>query len=93
MDSIDQDTKVTIAYKLSDACLDVNIQDDVKKQTCLHLAVIAGLSELVYCLLQNSADLTITDQVTTLLTINMCDNTFFENERNKIGRSMCLQLR
>ena len=60
---IAEERKITLAYKLTDAGLDINLQNRVKNQTCLHLAVIAGLSDLVYCLLQCGADLTIIDNV------------------------------
>lgn len=47
---------------LSDAGVDINLQN-YREQTCLHLAVINGLCDVVNCLLQNGADLTIIDQV------------------------------
>lgn len=50
---------------LSDAGLDINLQN-YREQTCLHLAVILGQLEIVNCLLQNGADLTIIDQVPIL---------------------------
>lgn len=65
LDTLNEKTKILIAYKLSDAGLDVNVQNSAQKQTCLHLAVMAGLCDLAYCLLQNGADLTIVDNVIT----------------------------
>ena len=46
----------------SDAGVDINLQN-YREQTCLHLAVINGLPEVVNALLTNGADLTLVDQV------------------------------
>lgn len=58
---LSEKSKVKLIFRLCDAGIDVNAQNLVQLQTCLHFAVIEGYPEVVYCLLQNGADLTIVD--------------------------------
>lgn len=58
-----ENVKIIFIFKLTDCGIDINAQNYTDSQTCLHLAVIRGLSEVVFCLLKNGADLTITDKV------------------------------
>lgn len=60
---INEDSKIKLIYKLCDAGVDINAQNSIQQQTCLHLAVIGGLANVVHCLLQNGADLTTVDNV------------------------------
>ncbi len=54
--------KPKFIYVLSDAGVEINYQNN-SKQTCLHIAVIEGLVEIVLSLLQCGADLTLIDNV------------------------------
>lgn len=87
---INESTKIKVIFKLSDAGLDINVQNKLK-QTCLHLAILGGLLDVVYCLLQNGADLTITDHVILLYKIYQILN--FLTMDLLIAWSMRLQLR
>ncbi|RNA35635.1 serine threonine- phosphatase 6 regulatory ankyrin repeat subunit A-like, partial [Brachionus plicatilis] len=60
--NLSEKIKISFIYKLSDCGIDINAQNYTNSQTCLHLAVIRGQSEVVFCLLKNGADLTITDK-------------------------------
>jgi ankyrin repeat protein len=55
--------KVKFVYILSDAGVDINLKEFCDERTCLHLATMSGLELVVAALLQNGADLTITDKV------------------------------
>jgi len=57
-----ESVKTKLIFMLSDAGVDINLQN-YREQTCLHLAVIYGLPEVVNALLVNGADLTLVDQV------------------------------
>ena len=60
---INEASKIRLIYKLCDAGVDINAQNSLQQQTCLHLAVMEGLDNVVHCLLQNGADLTTIDNV------------------------------
>lgn len=51
---------------MSDAGLDINVQSNEEKQTCLHLAILKSEIDVIVCLLQNGADLTLTDSVSSI---------------------------
>ncbi|CAF0712961.1 unnamed protein product [Brachionus calyciflorus] len=60
--NLPESLKIKFIFKLSDCGIDINAQNTTNSQTCLHLAVIRGQADVVFCLLQNGADLTITDR-------------------------------
>ena len=61
--------KIRLIFRLCDAGVDVNRQNSDQLKTCLHFAVIEGYPEVVYCLLQNGADLTLVDNVSNIFEI------------------------
>jgi ankyrin repeat protein len=71
------DLKIKLIYILSDAGVDINYKNSKTGRTCLHLAVINGQPDLVSCLLQNGADLTITDSA------NFCAYNFARHLEDK----------
>jgi len=72
--SLKETSKIKYIFKLSDAGLDINVQSKEQKQTCLHLAILKSEIDVIVCLLQNGADLTLTDRVCSIL----AENKYFE---------------
>ena len=63
LSSLSENFKIKAIYIISDANFNINIQNTKLNQTCLHLAVMKGEIDVIRCLLQNGADLTLTDHV------------------------------
>ncbi len=90
--SLKEITKIKYIFKLSDAGLDINVQSKEEKQTCLHLAILKREIEVIVCLLQNGADLTLTDRVLILIEITMLRIKSLNGFLIEKDGPLCLQL-